>query len=470
MPRFFTLLLTTLGLALTALPARAQSPIAGRWEGAIDVLGTSLQMIVVFTGDGPALKATIDIPQQNAKGLPLSAVRFDAPKVHFELPAGPGLATFDGELAGDRITGAFAQAGIKGTFELTRAAAVQAPAEPVPYKEEEVRIQSPGATLAGTLTLPASGGPFPAVVMITGSGAQNRDEELFGFKPFRVIADHLTRKGIAVLRCDDRGVGGSTGDTGQATSSDFAGDVLAQVQYLKARAEIDKAHIGVLGHSEGGLVGPLAAARSSDIAFVIMMSGPALTGEKIMLAQAELLGRAAGRTDEQIARNAALQRQLFAAARTGTGWAEAEAAVKAEVDRTVKEIPESQRAAMGDVDKLVAAQVAAQMRMVRTPWFKFFLDYDPLPALEKLTCPLLAVFGELDLQVPAEADRTALEQALARSGHKDHVVRVMPKANHLYQEAKTGSVAEYATLNKEFVPGLLDLFSSWILQHARGGR
>jgi hypothetical protein len=450
-----------------AVPSAQQPAFAGRWEGAINIAGTSLTIIVVATDAAPGLKATIDIPGQSASGLPLSNVRYEAPKVHFELPAGPGLAVFDGELAGDRISGTFDQAGLKGTFQMTRGAAKPAPPpEPVPYKEEEVKVLNCATTLAGTLTLPPGGGPFPAVVMITGSGAQNRDEELFGFKPFRVIADYLTRKGIAVLRCDDRGVGGSTGATSQVTSEDFAGDVIAEAQFLKTRAEINGAHIGVLGHSEGGLVGPMAAARSADIAFVIMMSGPTLTGEKIMLAQAELINRASGVSEARTKRNTELQRKIFAAVRSGTGWDEVAAAVRAEAKATIDEMPEAQKKAIPDIEQVVNAQAAQQIAMVKTAWFKFFLDYDPVPTLEKLRIPILAVFGELDLQVPPEANRLALEQALKRRANRDHLIKVMPKANHLYQEARTGNVSEYAVLKKEFVPGLLDLFSGWILQHA----
>ncbi len=336
-------------------------------------------------------------------------------------------------------------------------------ATPPPYMEEQVTLKSGTVTLTGTLSLPASGTPGPAVVMITGSGAQNRDEEIFGFRPFWVIADHLTRHGIAVLRCDDRGVGGSTGSTSQSTSADFADDALAGVKYLQGRPEIDKTRVGLMGHSEGGLVAPMLAARApDDIAFIVLMSGPGLTGEQIMLAQSELVGRPAGRTDEQIRRNQEIQRKMFAAVRSGTGWDEVEAMIRTELKAGIDAMPEAQRKSIGDTEKLIATQVKGQLDSVRSPWFKFFVDFDPATVLDKVRCPVLALFGEHDVQVPAGPNRAAMEKAFARGGLKHYRVEVLPRANHLYQESETGGIAEYSRLKKDFVPGFLDLVSTWI--------
>ena len=456
---------------LAAAPvAGAQDLVAGRWEGAIILPGGRLAIIVAFTADGTGYKAAIDVPQQGSTGLPLTAVRADGVKIHFELPAGPGLAVFDGERQGDAIKGTFTQGGVTGTFELARGAAAPAtPAAPPPYKEEEVSIQTPAVKLGGTLTLPQGAGPHPAVVLITGSGAENRDEEVFGFKVFRLIADHLTRSGIAVLRCDDRGVGASSGSTAQSTSADFADDALAQVAYLRTRPEIDKAHVGLLGHSEGGLIAPIAASRSADVAFIILMSGPGLTGAEILLAQSETIGRAAGMPDDRIRSNQALQRQLFAAARTGTGWEEATAAVRAAVKAAIDALPEAQRQTIKDPEAIIAAQTATQIAAVKSPWMKFFLDFDPATALMKVRCPVLATFGERDIQVPTAPNRAAMEKAFASSGFKHYRIEVFPRANHLYQDAPTGAVAEYATLKKEFVPGFLDLLAMWMRQQTVPG-
>jgi len=463
-------------LFLFALPGvmaapSARSDAAGRWVGAIDVMGQKLGIAVTLTEEGGSLKGSIDIPQQGAKAVPLTNVRAAEGNLHFELQAGPGLAVFDGKLKNDGIAGTFEQAGIKGAFTLARGPKEEAQpvraAEPPPYAQEEVKIASGSNSLAGTLTLPPGKGPHPAVVLITGSGPQNRDEEVFGVKPFLLLADNLTRAGIAVLRCDDRGVGGSTGNISQATSADFAEDALAQVRFLRARPDIDGKRIGLLGHSEGAIVAPMAATRSKEVAFIVLMSGPALTGEKIMIAQNDLVGRASGLPEERIRQNGELQRKTFAAVRSGEGWDEVKAGIQAVARQSFEQIPEAQRKGIPDLDAAAGKVAEQQVAAVRTPWFRYFLDYDPAPALEKVTCPVLAVFGERDTQVPAALNRGPMEQALKRGGNGDFTIRVIPRANHLYQDSVTGGPAEYGTLKKEFIPGFLDLITSWINKRVR---
>jgi uncharacterized protein len=452
----FTVILLATGVGTAA----AQFPAAGHWEGAITIMGQDLGIAVDIAGAAAAPKATIDIPQQGAKGLALTNVRINDQLVHLELPAGPGLAVFDGVLRDDAISGTFTQAGMKGTFQLKKSA--PAMSEAPPYKEEEVKIANGGITLAGTLTLPQAPAPHPVIVLITGSGAQNRDEDVFGFKVFRLLADRLTRAGFAVLRCDDRGVGGSSGSTSESTTADFAEDVLAEVKYLKGRADIDKGRIGLLGHSEGGIVAPMAATRSSDIAFIVLMSGPGLTGEKIMLAQAEAAGRAEGRTPEQIKSNTRVQQVLFEAARQNRGWEDATLAVRAEVRASIAQLPEEQRKAIPDVERVVAMQADSQVAFARSPWFRYFLDYDPAPTLARVTCPALALFGERDLQVPVEANRAAVEDIAKKAAAKQFSIKVIPGANHLYQAATTGAISEYGRLKKEFAPGFLDTLLTWL--------
>jgi hypothetical protein len=469
--------LAVLAAAAFALPAIAgvvqpvAATIGGHWEGTITIMGTQLAIKVDFTSGAQGLAATIDIPQQGAKALPLANVDYHPPKLHFELPAGPGLATFDGEAKGDEIAGAFAQAGVTGEFRLKRSAApVAAPAaEPAPpYREEDVSFTGPAGALAGTLTVPPGGGTHPAVLLITGSGPQNRDEEIFGFKPFRLIADHLTRNGIVVLRCDDRGVGGSAAGPAGATTADFASDALAGVAYLKSRREVDAKRIGLLGHSEGGIVAPLAATRSTDVAFIVLMSGMGVTGERVLLDQADLIGRAEGATEADLAREAALQKRIFQAVRSGAGWDEVKADARKAALAKLEEMPAEQRKAIGDLGAYADRMLAGQLAMARSPWFKYFIEYDPAATLAQVRCPVLALFGEKDLQVPAESNRKAIVEALARGGDSDVTAKVLPGANHLYQQAVTGSPSEYPTLRKEFVSGFLETISAWI--NARAAR
>jgi len=331
--------------------------------------------------------------------------------------------------------------------------------EPIPYKEEEVVFTNTNndITLAGTLTLPEKSGRHPAVVMLTGSGPVNRDEEAFGMKPFRIIADHFTRKGIAVLRYDSRGVGGSTGEVYQSTIFDFAEDTLAAIGYLKTRTDINPAQIGLCGHSQGGAVAPLAASQSKDVAFIICISGFGHIGEEIFIAQNEFIGRADGAAEKEIKEYSKTYKLLFNLIRKGAS----EAKIKSELMTLNRKKIESKSE---EEKRTLKSKVNCMVNLFNSRWFKFFLDYDPKLALEKVKCPVLLIFGELDLQVPAEINKKSMVEALKRGGNNDYTVKIFPKANHLFQSAKTGSPSEYPNLAKEFVPGFLDFMSDWILQ------
>lgn len=450
-----TALVVSCGI-LCAFLGFSQGQLDGRWQGAIEIQGIELTIGVTFTTAPQGLAATIDIPQQGAKSLVLTNVSFAPPKVHFELPAGLGLAVFEGALKDNMITGTFQQGTSAGTFTIKRGAAASAPpAEKLPYATDEVVIKNGDVTLGGTLSLPANGTPLPALVFITGSGAQDRDEDVLGFKVFKVLGDHLARNGFAVLRLDDRGVGKSTGNLAQSTSEDFAGNVLAAVAYLKTRKEIDPARIGLLGHSEGGLVAPLAATRSRDVAFIVLMSGPSLSGERIMLEENFLVGRTAGIPEADIEANGEIQRMMFAAAKTDQGWDEVDAAIRRAVLARIAKMKVEERKAIPDAEALAAKTAAAQIAGVKTPWFKYFLTYDPAPVLAKVTCPVLALFGEKDVQVPAEMNRKEMVAAFERGGNQAAVAKIIAGVNHLYQGARTGGVGEYASLPKAFAPEFL---------------
>jgi len=455
-------------------PAVAQEAgIEGRWEGALTILGQELGFSVEFTRADGELTAKIDIPAQHAMGLDLIHVGEDGTKVHFELQAGPGLAVWDGTRDGEVIEGAFTQGGARGTFRVERggetggdgSAEADEPSDetPVPYREEELGFENGDIHLEGTLTLPDREGPFPAVVMVTGSGAQNRDEELFGFKPFRVIADHLTRDGIAVFRYDDRGVGGSTGNTALSTTSDFADDVLAAIARLAEHDEIDGARIGIIGHSEGGVVAPLAASRSESVAFVVLLAGTSVPGTEVIYEQLAAISRAGGQDEEKIAAGLALQRRIFEALERGDDLQRFTGDIEAAVREGIETMSPKEREAIADIDEFVASQVEGQLASVQTPWFKYFLSYDPADALRQTRVPVLALFGELDKQVTPSQNRGPMAEAL--SGNPDVTIEVLPDANHLFLKAITGSPQEYATMDKTFVPGFLDLITEWIEQH-----
>jgi len=316
-----------------------------------------------------------------------------------------------------------------------------------------------GTRLAGTLTVPEGVGPFPAALLITGSGAQNRDEELLGHKPFWVIADHLSRNGIAVLRVDDRGVGDSGGDPRLATTEDFAGDVLAGVRFLAAQEGIDAGAIGLVGHSEGGIIAPMVAARSDEVAYIVLLAGTGLPGLDIMVMQLEATQRSIGRPEDNIARQTVAQRRLLELAASGAGLPEITEGV-AELTRIqISAMPEDQRPATEQLEPGIEAQ-AAQLTL---PWFRFFLTFDPRTALQRVNAPTLALNGALDTQVPAAENLEAIRAALEAGGNSDVTVQELEGLNHLFQTAETGSPGEYADIEETFSPRALQIMTEWIL-------
>ncbi|MCL0050825.1 alpha/beta hydrolase [Dehalococcoidia bacterium] len=343
------------------------------------------------------------------------------------------------------------------------------PAEPAEPVDKEVRFTNEAITLAGTLRLPSGEGPHPAVILISGSGPQNRDSELPGvpgYRPFAAIADHLSRHGIAVLRYDDRGVGESTGDHAGATSADFAADAEAAMQYLLKRQEIDHGQIGFLGHSEGGMIAAMVAARRPEAAFVISMAGIAVGGYDIVIKQVGRMARAGGASQEEAAEAMEQQRAVLDLV-LAERWQDLEALLFEIVMKQLHALPEAQRAALGDLEAFARRQVGPTMGVFQSPWYRFFLRHDPGVDWEQVVVPVLALFGELDVQVDAAQNRAALEEALARAGNDDVTVVVFPTANHLFQDAVTGGVTEYPLLSPEFLPDFLKTITDWLLERVK---
>jgi uncharacterized protein len=445
--------------------AAAAGEVSGHWEGAIELPGTPLNVLVdLATADG-AWHGTIDIPMQGAKGLPLLNVRAAGDSLIFAIDKIPGVPTFRGLVADDKVTGLFTQGGQSFPFHLGREKVAapsrpQEPKPPFPYRAEEVGYDNGAVHLAGTLTVPEGKGPFPAAVLITGSGPENRDEELFGHKPFLVLADALTRAGIAVLRADDRGVGGSSGSVTRSTTSDFADDALAAVRFLKKRAEIDPARVGLIGHSEGGIVGPLAAARApKDVAFVVMMAGTGVPLDEIILRQTELLMRAGGASTAEIADQTAQTKLVMDLVKSGADSVTVRTKLLAQIEAQQAAMSDSARAAAGSPE----AQVDGVVRGTLNPWFRFAVSLDPREALRKVRCPVLALNGTFDLQVDPEQNLPVIEKALGEGGNRDVTIKRLTGLNHLFQAAKTGSTAEYGAIEETMNPAALDAIRDWIL-------
>ena len=467
-----TLLMTACSRPAEPAPAQAAEPVsaeapalAGPWQGRINLPGAGLEIIVALAQEEGAWSGTIDVPAQGAAGIELHDIRVTADAIYFEMLSGPQTATFDGQVQPDgSIGGVFKQMGVEGSFELARPQEPAA-AEPLPYVEQEVTFQNGDVTLAGTLTLPEGDGPFPALILLSGSGQQDRDETLPtvpGYRPFREIADTLTRQGIAVLRYDDRGVGGSTGDPMAATSADFADDADAALAFLQGQAGIDGQQIGFLGHSEGGILAAMVAARNPDVAFVISMAGTAVNGYETVVKQVERLTLAAGGSQAEAEEAARMQRAVLDLVML-QAWDSLQGALYDIALQQIAALPAEQRAALGDANALAQQQVAAQMQIFQSPWYQFFLSHDPGNDWAQVTAPVLGLYGGNDTQVDAGQNSAALQAALARAGNDDVAIQVLPSANHLFQNATTGGVDEYAALPPQLMPEFLEAISQWLL-------
>ncbi len=456
----------------TTKPGTAEVPAEQVWEGKLSIgAGLSLRIVVHVgkTAEGK-LTAKMDSPDQGARGLKVDTISLDKTALSYEMKA--LLGKYEGKLnaEGTEAAGTWTQAGNSLPLTLKKAAKAselrrpQTPKSPFPYKVVEVSYPNKpgGVTLAGTLTEPDGPGPFPAFILISGSGAQDRDETIFEHKPFLVLADALTRRGVAVLRLDDRGVGGSTGSTSASTSNDFAGDVLAGIAFLKTRGEIDPRRIGLVGHSEGGIIAPMVAARSPDVAFIVLMAGTGLPGEEILYLQGQAIMKAMGADEKAMKQQLDLQKRLFEIVKTEKDEKKAETRMREIAKGAVEALPESQRKALGKADALISAQLKA----VRSPWFRYFLTYDPRPTLAKVHCPVLALIGEKDRQVPPRENLSQIESTLKTAGNHRVTVKELPGLNHLFQKCKTGAPAEYAEIEQTIDPSALAVIADWISEQA----
>lgn len=455
-----------LQISLLASISLSAQDITGQWNGALKVQGTQLRLVFNVTKTDNGISSTMDSPDQGAKGIPTTTTSFENSILKITIASAK--IEYEGTLEKDNvIVGTFKQGGqsfpmnlSKEKIEEKKLLRPQEPIKPYPYYSEDITFENKksGINLAGTLTLPTKDGVFPVVILISGSGPQNRDEELLGHKPFLVLSDYLTKNGIAVLRYDDRGTALSKGDFKTATSADFATDVESAITYLKTRKEINKKKIGLIGHSEGGLIAPMVASKSKDVAFIVLLAGTGIQGDQILLLQQKLIGKVSGVSNEVLQKSELENRKVFDIVNKSSNLEKLNIDLTDFIKQTLKDNPNAEKPEGMSDDDFVKLQV----KQIATPWMQYFIKYNPAPALEKVKCPVLAINGEKDLQVPPKENLEAIKKALTKGGNKKVTIKEFPNLNHLFQECKTGSPDEYATIEQTFSPTSLTEILKWL--------
>ena len=428
--------------------------IQGYWKGEININGFSLPLVFKIDSSSTGLYTKMDSPKQGAKDIPTNVTLFKNNELFIQIDALQ--FNYKGtRKSPDEIFGEVTQQGMTLPLNLQKRLKEdllipkkQEPSKPYLYYSEEVTIINKEHSLEGTLTLPKKEGKFPCVVLISGSGPQNRDEEMLGHKPFLIIADYLTRKGFAVLRYDDRGVGKSTGNFATSTTEDFASDANACVNYLKSRNDITS--VGLIGHSEGGLIAPMIASNNKDVAFIVLLAGPGMIGKDLLRLQAKLIGKVNGMSDAQLSKSDSLNDKLYTLMLSNKD--------------SVTIVNEINNAFISSNGKPATQnEIASLYDQLSSPWFNYFLLSNPANYFEKVTCPVLALNGSLDLQVPSKENLEGIKMALTKGGNKQFKTIELKGLNHLFQKTKTGNPSEYATIEETFNQKALNEIGKWIL-------
>ncbi len=457
-------LLTSFFFLLLVLTSTAQD-ITGTWHGMADFSGSKLRIDFNIDSLGTILVCTIDSPDQDALGMPCSSISFV--KDSLEIQSDYIQLTYKGQFRNNKFHGFVFQGGYKVPLLLQRdfipaskPHRPQEPNEPYGYAVSHVSIKNPdgGHTLAGTLTVPNGQAKSPLAILISGSGPQDRDETIMDHKPFWVLADHLTQQGIAVLRYDDRGVGESGGTFAGATSEDFASDVDAIIDWALSHNKIDPMAIGLIGHSEGGMIAPMVAAENQMVSFVVMLAGPGTSGREIILDQTRLIMESSGSSESDIVTMENMLREVSQVIQFPDTTKSLDEQLRPLVSRGLEAVSDEEAEAFGGRDKMIDLRI----EQFKDPWYQYFMKYNPKEAIKFTRCPVLAINGLLDLQVPCSKNLSAIEYALKLGGNPDFEIHAMPGLNHLFQHSETGSVAEYGLLEETLAPEVSILIGEWI--------
>lgn len=456
----------TLLVSLLTTASLFSQEITGTWQGTLNVQGAKLEIVFHIEKQGVGHTSVMDSPTQGAYDIKTTKTTFENGKL--QITAAELGVFYQGTLKGDSITGTFNQNGMPFPLTLIRTEKKtqlrpQEPKAPYPYLVEDVVFTNTKEKikLSGTLTLPKEKEKSPAVILIAGSGPNDRDETVFGHKPFWVLADFLSRNGIAVLRYDKRGVGKSGGEYFTATTHDFADDAEAALNYLKTRKEIDTSNIGLIGHSEGGVIAPMIASQNRDVQFVVLMAALGVSGEELSLAQNQYTFNKTSLTDREKESLNEILKNVYASVDNWTGYVGTETernALKEELNVLWQNLPMEIR---GQVSKEIFIEKTTAN--IATPWFRHFLKENPTAYLQKLTIPVLAINGEKDSQVEYKSNLAAIKAALNKGNNKQFVIKPFPNLNHLFQESTTGEIDEYAKIEQTISPEVLLDITNWIV-------
>lgn len=452
-------------MMISTLAISAQDVI-GSWHGLLKVSGIELRISFNISQNNGVYSSTMDSPDQGAFGIAMTSTEINDNGVKITYAAAS--IVYNGTVkSNELITGTFTQGGMDIPLDLSRTLPekevvkrTQEPVKPYPYYSEEVKVDNKldSVILAGTLTLPSREGKYPVVILISGSGPQNRDEELLNHKPFLVLSDYLTRNGIGVFRYDDRGTASSTGNYNSATTEDFARDVNAIVEYLMTRKEIDHAHIGLIGHSEGGIIAPMVASKSKDVSFIVMMAGTGIPGNELLLLQQEAILKVSGEKEAQIKEMTTFNKEIFNIILNESNDDSITSQLTAYIKKVSKSNPEWMSSNKLDEESLIQMTV----KSIDTPWMKYFIRHNPALVLQKVKCPVLAINGSKDLQVPPKENLAAIKKALDLAGNSKVTIKELPGLNHLFQECTTGNPSEYSQIDQTISPVALEEISGWI--------
>lgn len=437
--------------------------IVGSWQGELEVQGMKIPLIFNITAEGSNFKSTMDSPKQGAKGIPVTKTTFSNNELFLE--AINMNVTYKGTFQNDKIEGLFIQNKIELPLILTKVTDTtafiqrrpQTPKAPFDYPTEEVRFENPTDknTLAGTISIPKNKKDFPIIIMITGSGSQDRNEEIFGHKPFAVIADDFAKKGIATLRIDDRGVGESSKGNDNPTTANYATDINAAVEFL---AKKGYNNIGLLGHSEGGMIAPMVATSNKKVKFIISMAGPGIAIDQLMAMQIEKGGQLAGENPEKLKLDVEISKKTFQFIKNYKGND-----LKSELEKMYlidfQKYPDSIMP-----KENIAIEAKNESEKFTNKWLLYFISFDPADYISKLKIPVLAINGNLDFQVDSKSNLNGFEKNLTKARNKNFKIVEMSGMNHLFQECTTGFVTEYGEIEQTISPKVLLEMSDWVLK------